>query len=583
MTSSRPPRALALLLPGALLAAVSALVLGAWPRLPARVDVQLLAFNDFHGNLDPPDGSSGRIGDTPAGGVEYLAAHLARLRAANPRTLVVAAGDNIGASPLLSALFHDEPSIDALNALGLDVSSVGNHEFDEGWRELYRVQHGGCHPRDGCQVGASFAGAAFQYLAANAVLDPRGVDAASLSQIGWPPGVTTPRPVLPAYAIRDVGGVRIGFIGMTLQDTARVVLPDGIRGLTFTPEAATANALVPVLQKQGVRAIVVLVHEGGSPARPAYDGCNDVTGPIVNIARDLSPAIDVVVSGHTHQAYVCTMSDKLVTSAASFGRLITDITLTVDTASDRVVSKTAHNVIVSRDVQKDAVQTAILARYRPYYAPLAFRQVGTATQTIDATRNDAGESALGDVIADAQLEAARLATREAVAAAFQNPGGLRADLVVSPGGVAGARPLTYETLFTVQPFGNRLVVQTMTGDAIRRALEQQFTVEPVTTLQVAGVTYAYDLRRPAGSRVDPKTIRIQGQPLDPTRPYRVVVNSFLGQGGDGLTVFTEGTNHADAGSDIDAIAGYLTRHSPIAPGRQDRIVRLDQAPAPRNK
>ncbi len=582
MTPARPPRSYALLLIGALLAAVTGLVVAARPRLPARVDVQLLAFNDLHGNLDPPAESSGRIEGTPAGGVEYLATHLARLRAANPRTIVVAAGDNIGASPLLSALFHDEPTIEALNALGLDVSSVGNHEFDDGWRELYRMQHGGCHPEDGCQVDATFPGAAFEYLAANAVLDPRSVDAASLSRLSWPPGSTEPRPLLPPYAIRDVGGVRIGFIGMTLQDTATVVLPEGIRGLTFTPEAATANALVPVLRRQGVRAIVVLVHQGGTPAQPGYDGCNDVTGPIVDIVRDLSPAIDVVISAHTHQAYVCTMRDKLVTSAASYGRLITDITLTIDTASDRIVSKTAHNVIVSRDVEKDAAETAILARYRPYYAPLAARVVGTATATIDSRRNGAGESALGDVIADAQLDAARIATREDVVAAFQNPGGIRGDMAVSPGGVEGARPLTYEALFAVQPFGNRLVVQTMTGEAIRRALEQQFTVEPTRILQVAGVTYAYDLRRLAGSRVDPKSIRIQGHALDPTRLYRVVVNSFLAQGGDGFTVFTDGTNHADAGSDIDAIAGYLTRHSPISPGRQDRIVRLD-APYKRNK
>jgi 5'-nucleotidase len=572
----QPSRSIAIALALAFAAVVVALLSAiAYSRLPTRVVVHLLAINDLHGTLEPSEGGTGRIDATPAGGVEYLATHLARLRAANPYTLTVSAGDNIGASPLLSSLFHDEPAIETLDAAGLDLSSVGNHEFDEGWRELLRIQYGGCRPVDGCGSGARFRGARFQYLAANVLVDPSAADADARSALHWLPGAAAPQPILPAYAIREIGGVKIGFIGLVLHGASAIVSPAAIRGVRFLPEAETANALVPALERQGVRAIVVLIHEGGHPAHAAVNGCDDVTGPIVEIARDLSPDIGVIVSGHSHEAYVCEMSGKLVTSASSFGRVITDITISIDRATDRVVNRSAANTIVARDVEKAPAETSILDRYRPYYAPLASRVVGSATDSVPKAGNAAGESALGDLIADAQLEAGRVVQAD-VAMAFMNVGGLRADLVAGwPDGPSG-RPVTYESVFAVQPFGNTVQVMKVTGDVIRRALEQQFTRKPRSVLQVSqGFTYRYDLRKPDGEHVDAASIRLNGQPIDMTASYTIVANSFLADGGDGFDVFREGTDRRSVGSEVQAFAAYIGRHSPVAPGPKNRIVRVD--------
>ncbi len=568
-------KAVALAVGAVLFAAAVFAAVRAW-RMPVIVTVQLLAFNDFHGNLDLPEGSTGQIEATPAGGVEYLATHLARLKAQNPNTLIVSAGDDFGASPMLSALFHHEPTVQALDAAGLDLSAVGNHEFDDGWRELLRIQRGGCHPVDGCRDHGSFSGATYQYLAANVVLDPKAVDAATLAAIKWPAVVTDPRPLLPAFAVKEIDGVKVGFIGLSLQGTATIVLPESVKALTFLPEAAAANALVPELHRQGVQAIVVLIHQGGVPGRRLMDGCENVTGPIVNIAHDMSPDIDVIVSGHTHEAYNCVIDGKLVTSAASFGRVITDITLGIDRSTGRIVSKNAHNVVVTRDVDKAAAETAILEHYRPFCAPLANQVVGTAPDTIHVTANFAGESPFGDVVADSQLEAARAVSRENVVAAFQNPGGIRTDLVADPQGPAGKRPITYSTAYAALPFGNRLVIMNVTGEIIRQALEAQFAMVPIRMLQVSkGFTYAYDRRRPAGQRVDPKSIHVNGRAIDLNRSYRVTVNSFLSQGGDEFTSFVQGTDRTDAGSDLDALIAYLRKHSPVSPGSQRRIMRLD--------
>jgi 5'-nucleotidase len=540
------------------------------------VDVQLLAFNDFHGNLEPPSGSNGRIGSIDAGGVEYFATHLARLKAANPNTLIVSAGDLIGASPLLSGLFHDEPTIEALNAVGLDVTSVGNHEFDEGWAELYRMQHGGCHPVDGCQDDTPFSGAAFQYLSANVFVDPRRADKTLLEKSVVNAG-SGARTLLPAYAVKEIGGVKIGFIGMTLKGTPQLVQPTGVVGLTFKSEADTANKLVSVLKKQQVRAIVVLIHEGGFPAGTDFNGCPGVSGAIVEIANRMKDDIDVIVSGHTHQAYNCTFDKKLVTSAASFGRLITSIDLTIDRATDEVVSKTARNVIVTRDVPKSAEQTAILDRYRPLYEPLANRTVGTIARDITRALNAAGESGLGDVAADAILEATRDAASGGAVLAFMNPGGIRADLshrsAASPEAPA---PVSYSDVFNVHPFQNKLVVKTFTGDMIRKVIEQQFdnrAPDNDMILQVSdGFTYSYDRSKPRGSRVDPASMTLGGRRLDPKQKYRVAISDFLSDGGDNFTVFAQGTDTFVAGADVNALAAYIGRHSPAVPGPMNRIV-----------
>lgn len=545
-------------------------------RADDTIAVQLLAFNDFHGHLEPPTGSNGRIGSTDAGGVEYFATHLRQLEAANPNTLIVAAGDLIGASPLLSGLFHDEPTIEALNAAGLDIASVGNHEFDDGWPELHRMQHGGCHPVDGCQDGTPFLGAAFQYLAANVILDVRKVDRTLLSHIGVNAGDRRTRPVLPAFAIKEIGGVRIAFIGLTLKGTPRLVAASGIQGLTFRSEAETVNRLVPELRKRGVRAIVVLVHEGGAPAPSHHNGCDGVRGAIAPIAEHMSDEVDVIVSGHTHLPYICTFDDKLVTSAASFGRLITAIDLQIDRATNNVISKKARNVIVTRDVLKSVAHTAILDRYRPFHAAVANKVIGSISQDITRRPNAAGESALGNVVADAILEGTARQDAGAATIAFMNPGGIRADLTVEAGAI-GATPVRYAQVYDVVPFQNRVVVKTLTGDMIKEALEQQFdnpmsSGNPDTILQVsAGFSYRYDRSKPKGARVDSASIMIAGQPLKEKQKYRVGLTDFLADGGDRFPIFTRGTDPVYSGADADALAAYVGRHSPLTAPPMNRI------------
>jgi 5'-nucleotidase len=529
---------------------------GAAPTSPL-VDVQLLAVNDFHGNLDPPSGSSGRIGSIDAGGVEYLATHIAQLEATNPNTLVVSAGDLIGASPLLSALFHDEPTIEAMNLLGLDFNAVGNHEFDEGAAELLRMQNGGCHPTDGCLDGDGFAGADFQFLAANVVRKDNG------------------KTLFPAYKIRSFGGAKLAFIGIVLEGTPTIVTPSGVAGLEFKDEAETVNALIPQLKAKGVNAITVLIHEGGVQAG-TFNECVGISGAIVDIVNRFDPAVDVVVSGHTHQAYNCQLNNMLVTSASSFGRLVTDIDLTIDRATGEVTRMAANNLIVTRDVAKNAGQTSLLAKYRTFADPIANRVIGLITADITRTTNPAGESALGDVIADAQLAATAPAGFGGAVAAFMNPGGIRAELTYA-GSAAGEGDgnVTYGEAFTVQPFGNSLVTMTLTGTQIDQLLEQQFdnpTAGQNRILQVSnGFRYSWSASAPTGSKVDPSSIRLNGVPVDPNGSYRVTVNSFLAEGGDNFTLLNQGTNRLGGAVDLDALVDYFAANSPVPPGPQDRI------------
>ncbi len=518
------------------------------------------------------------MGATAAGGVEYLATHLARLKAANPNTVVVSAGDNIGAAPLLSSMFHDEPTIEALGAAGLQVSAVGNHELDEGWGELYRMQKGGCHPVDGCQDGTPFDGAKFEFLSANIVLDPLRVDARALARSGWKSANGRPATLFPASVVKEVGGVKIGFIGLTLEGAPRIVAPTGLKGLSFAPEARTANAVAAGLRRQGVRAIVVLIHEGGKQTGDDPDACHSLSGAILPIVQRMSENIDVVVSGHTHRAYNCRIGTKLVTSAESFGRLITDIDLRIDRRTGRVVSKSAHNVVVTRDVAKDAGETALLDRYRPLAAKVGNRPVGSIAASIRRTENEAGESALGDVVADSMREAAGDPENGGAVVALMNPGGLRADLTRAPANGSGeADAVTYADAFNVLPFGNVVIVKTLSGNALRRLLEQQFdNPRPGqnTMLQVSnGFEYSYSPSRPRGHRVDRASITINGRYVEPAGRYRVAMPDFLWSGGDGLAVAKEGSNPTPGNRDVDVFADYIGKHSPLGPGPRNRLQR----------
>jgi 5'-nucleotidase len=525
------------------------------------VEVQLLAFNDFHGHLEPPPGSSGRIAVArapdqfvAAGGAAYLASHLARLRDGQPHSFTVAAGDLVGATPLVSALFRDEPTIESLGAAGLEIAGVGNHEFDQGAAELLRLQDGGCHPVDGCRDGDGFAGAPFRYLAANVIELTRGA------------------PLLPAYELRAVRGARLAFIGLTLEGTPEVTA--GAAGLHFADEAETVNRLVPELRQQGVEAIAVLLHEGGF-VTGLHDGCEGISGPIVDIVQRLDPAVDVVITGHTNAAHVCTIAGKLVTSAASHGRLVTEFRLGVRELDGEVVSAVAHNQIVTRDIAPDPTQEALIARYRALARPYAEEIVGRTEVALSAAADPAGESPLGNLIADAQLEAT--APRTGAQIAFMNPGGIRADLP------AGA--ITFGQVFSVQPFGNTLTSMSLSGAQLAELLEQQWRAQPdgserAMVLAVSReFTYEWDPVAPIGRRIVPGSLRLAGAPIDPRASYRIVVNSFLAGGGDGFTVLRAGTERVGGPVDLDALRDHFRVHSPVRMPTTGRIRRRPVGPA----
>lgn len=524
----------------------------------ALVEVQILAFNDFHGNLDPPMGANGRLGDIPVGGVEYFATHIARLEATNPNTVVISAGDNIGATPLLSSLFHDEPTVLALGALGLDFSSPGNHEFDEGWPEFLRMQRGGCHPVDGCRVGDAFPGATFRYLAANVRVDARNDT------------------LLPATAIRTFAGVSVGFIGLVLKGTPGLVSPQAVEGLTFLPEAATANAAAAQLRRDGADVVVVMIHEGGYPAPGDDEACAAMTGDLVGIVKGMSSAIDVVVSGHTNRSFVCQTADRLVTSTASFSRQITDIDITVDRRTGRIVSKRAVNVPVSHDVPRDPAMTAILDVYRPVASDIGRRTVGTIAGTFTRAQNPAGEAIVGNAVADAFLSVAGAPARGGAQLAITNWGGLRADLVHA-GGSGTTTPVSYSEAFQMLPFGNVLIVQTLTGAQLAALLEQQFQGDVRSAwkvLQVShNVRFSWSPTKPAGTRVRRDSIRINDAPLDEAATYRVAMSDFLWSGGDAFTVATLGRDPVAVGADLDVFIEHLGQHPGLMPPPLGRITR----------
>ncbi|AIV35682.1 MULTISPECIES: bifunctional metallophosphatase/5'-nucleotidase [Streptomyces] len=543
-------------------------------------DVQLLSFNDLHGNLEPPAGSSGRVtehqpdGTTKtidAGGIEYLATHLREARKGNRYSITAAGGDMVGASPLLSGLFHDEPTIEALNKLDLDVTSVGNHEFDEGAKELARLQNGGCHPTEGCYTDKEFKGADFPYLAAN-VLDEK-----------------TGKPILKPYWVWKQRGVKVGFIGVTLEGTPDIVSAEGVKGLKFKDEVETINKYAKELQRQGVKSIVALIHEGGFPASSSYNydcdspGAGDgISGPIVDIAKNITPQVDALVTGHTHNAYVCTIPDpagnpRMVTSASSFGRLYTDTTLTYDRATGDIArtSVKSANHVVTRDVPKAPDMTRLIDKWSTLAAPIGNRPIGYVSADID--RNGT-ESPLGDLIADAQFAYGKTQDPE-TDLALMNPGGIRAPLTYAASGAEGDGVVTYAEGFTVQPFANTVNLKDYTGAQLIQVLKEQVSgpneASPKILQISSGLTYTLDLTKSGADRVVTDSIRLNGAPIDPAATYRVASNSFLAGGGDGFTTLGEGTNELVGADDLAAFEQYLTANSsatdPIAPPAADRI------------
>jgi 5'-nucleotidase len=528
----------------------------------APVEMRILAINDFHGYLRPPQGGI-RITDpadkskkiaVPAGGSEQMATLVKELRQGAKNNIFVAAGDLIGASPFLSAMFHDEPTIESLSMMGLDVASVGNHEFDEGKDELLRIQNGGCHPADGCQGPHPFLGAKFRYLAASTVEKNTG------------------KTIFPPYEIRQFDGIPVAFIGLTLKGTPGLVSPLSVASLEFRDEADTVNALVPELKARGVEAIVVLIHEGGFPAGD-YNECPGISGPIVDIVKKFDRAVDVVISGHTHQAYVCDIDGRLVTSGDKYGTLVTAIDVKLDPATRDVISAKADNVVVRIGAYaRDPEQTALVESYEKLAAPIANRRAGAVTETLSRAPNDAGESVLGDIIADAQLAATSAEPKGGAMIAFTNPGGVRTDIAWKDDGA-----VTYADVFASQPFRNQLVTLTLSGAQIKDMLEQQW-LDPhrPRILQVSkGFNYTWDNSKPYGERVVADSMSLNGQRIDPAQNYRVTVNNFLSVGGDGFTVLKDGTAPQFGSYDADALYGYFGANSPVAPAPTNRIARVN--------
>jgi 5'-nucleotidase len=523
------------------------------------INLQILAINDFHGNIATTSGAFGGVGRA-----DFLAANIRAAEAEADNSITVSAGDLIGASPLISALFHDEPTIEAMNLIGLDIGGVGNHEFDEGPDELFRMQVGGEHPVDGDLDGDPFFGADFEFLAANVVVDETGDT------------------IFPAYAVREYHDVKVAFIGMTLEGTPTIVTPSGVAGLTFADEVETVNALVPMLQEDNIEAFVVLLHEGGfaSEGGGDGDGCGTLSGNLADIVDGFDDAVDLVIGGHNNQRFACLdHNGKAVTMAYHSGRMFTDIDVTLNRVTKDMTVQTIDNkenfqdgVIPAEDL------TGLIDKYDDLSAPLANEVIGSISSDLTETNNAAGESALGDVIADAQLASTSPPGFGDAVVAFMNPGGIRDDFFfaeISGGEVPGE--ITFAEAFSVQPFGNSLVTMTLTGEQIDTLLEQQWVGQTSPRiLQVSdGFTYEWDAAQAAGSRVDPNSIMINGAPLDLTASYRITVNSFLSDGGDNFSVLTEGTDRLGGEVDLDALVTYFGNYSPVPPGPQDRITRLN--------
>ena len=582
----------------ALLSLAAALALAACASTGTPVDVKLIGFNDYHGNLQSPGSFAPNLAlpaaqRVPVGGAEYIAAHVNQLKAQNRNHAVVGAGDMVGATPLISSLFHDEPSVETLNRIGLEFNAVGNHEFDRGSATLLRLQRGGCkmdgdkvdlNSCQGAKVGTPvpFEGAKFQWLSANVIVSATG------------------QTLLPAYGVKRFQGVPVAFIGMTLKDTPGIVVPTGVAGLEFRDEAATVNALVPKLRAEGIEAIVVLVHEGGMQTGRQQDinGCegNLAGSPIARIVSQLDDAVDVVLSGHTHAAYNCRLPNAKgravpVSSANAFGRVLSDIDLRIDPGTRDIVAVQVTNRLVGHDIAPDPALAGIVKGYDALVAPRAAVVIGSIATELPNNASDAAcNMPAGALIADAQLAATSAPAFGGAAIALMNRGGVR-----TPGftyrqrGNEGDGNVTYGEAFTTQPFGNSLVTLTLSAQDIKDVLEQQFAgcrgqLPTATRLMIpsAGFKYRWDGAKACDQRVHSVTLTRDGRSetlvdatgkvLEPAREYRVTVNSFMAGGGDSFSTFLKGKAPLGGALDLDALVDYMMRfkapNAPYAPGQR---------------
>jgi 5'-nucleotidase len=559
--------------------------------------VKVVAFNDFHGNLQSPGKLASVVGQPPVvvGGVDYLAAYVDERLSHSPNHVVVSAGDMVGASPLISAAYHDEGTIQALNLLGLEVSSVGNHEFDAGRKELLRKQHGGCFDPStySCLEGGKFLGAAFTYLAANVVTTDTG------------------RTLFPPYLIKSWGGIKIAFVGLVLKATPSIVLPSGVAGLEFRDEADTVKALLPALRAQHVKSIVVLIHQGGAPdSAPAKGaGVNDCVGiegsqgssEITAIVARLPDEIDAVISAHSHRAYNCVMKNSVgrdiaVTQASSYGRVLTDIDLQFNRQTMRLEKVSATNLLVSQP-DADAVTSPVhpyltspnviairnlLKDYVTAADPIANQVVGSIANALPsaADGSGSGEALAGDLVADSQLLANAVGDSGRAVMSFVNGGGIR-----NPGFVAssGAYPhqVSYQDAFSVRPFGTSLVSMTLTAQQLKDAFEQQFAgcngqtgdniLEISRGLSVDWSSSAAPCNKIvnislARAAEGPDAIVVNHIVQHPEQTFRVSMDTFLAAGKSNFTVFLQGTDQTAGPQDIDALVAYLKTKT-LAPAK----------------
>jgi 5'-nucleotidase len=490
---------------------------------------EVLAINDLHGAIE--------TGAVP--GAAYLVAQIEALR--TPDTIVISAGDLIGASPLVSGLFHDEPTIEAMNLARLDAAGVGNHELDEGSPELRLLQEGGCHPVDGCQDGTPFTGAAFPFLAANVVVR------------------ATQETLFPPFEIVERAGIKIAIVGMTLENTPSVTVASMITDLEFKDEVETMDALLPAIRAAGAEVVVLALHQGGSQGG-GFNDCIDLQGSINQIAANMDPAVVMIASGHSHELYNCTVDGRLLTSAGANGVFFTRATIDVDRATGTLVAATALNLPVDPNLTPDPTAAALVARYAALAAQVGDRVIGTITGDLTQAVTLAGESTVGDVVADAMLEAAPGAQL-----ALMNAGGLRMPILfaaTAPEPVDGQ--VRYREAYGTQPFSNLLTTIDVTGAQLVELLDRVSMSRP---LLIAGGTYAWSASAPAGSRVVADGVTVGGVALDPARTYTVVVNSIV------LDLVPAYTGLTGVGVDLDALVAHFGAHSPIAPPALDRITR----------
>jgi 5'-nucleotidase len=499
---------------------------------PHPFEVQILGINDLHGQLDV----TRTVGGRKVGRADVLAAYLKQREAQVKDTLLVSNGDAVGASAPVSALYQDEPTLNILNKLHFDVGTLGNHEFDHGVNEMLRQIYGGKNP----STGEYFKGLNFPYVCAN-VIDKK-----------------TNKPLLPPYMIKKVHGVNIGFIGVVTTETPSITMPSNVKDVQFTDETDAINKYAKELKKKGVKTIIVLAHD---PGNSDFDGKN-ANGRVVDMAKNVDPSVDVIFGGHNHAYLNTRVNGKLVVQAYSYGTAFADVHLWIDPKTKDVVRDNAEIVTTYQDaITPDPEIKSMIDADEAKVAPLINQVVGTTTTALTGNQNESGESNLGDFITDAQ----RSVTSTQIA--ITNPGGIRADI--------NSGDITWGELYTVQPFNNTMITMNLTGDQIRKALNQQWRADGSSKmLQISGMKYAWD-----STKGDDKIVSLtleDGTPIVPDQTYTVAMNNFLASGGDGFTEFANGTNQVNGPVDLDALVDYVKKQTgPITMGIANRIQKVN--------